>query len=176
MNIQSSKLPVSFFSKLLLRLIISDSNLEILQNIVTTGDHLIETWSLIFKKTHEIPFHLEQCFSCKRRARWLNLTSHIQGPVFCIVILANMLCLWIVSKKEELQSLDYFLVIFQSSIDLIFTGCFGFLDYFLDLWAAFIYFCSYSGFHDVGVSELYLLTEQTQLKRIHRENFYCIEQ
>ena len=51
-----------------------------------------------------------------------------------------------VSTNKEIQNLDYFLVSYQSVTDLIFIGCLGLVDYFLDFWAGLIYLCHYGGF------------------------------
>ncbi|XP_075255216.1 uncharacterized protein LOC142347937 [Convolutriloba macropyga] len=78
----------------------------------------------------------------------------MMGPIFITVILSNILCLWVVYDTKELQCLDYFLVTLQSVMDLIFTGLFGLIDYLLDLWASFIYYCNFAGFHEVGKHKL----------------------
>ena len=69
-----------------------------------------------------------------------------QGPLYFMVILFNVYCLAIIYNNPKLHSLDYFLVTAQSFSDLIFTGFLGCVDYFMDVWSAFIYFCSYAGF------------------------------
>ena len=64
------------------------------------------------------------------------------------MIIINLYCILVVASDEQLKSLDFFLVTLQSFSDLVFTGILGLIDYLLDLWAAFIYICSYGTFYD----------------------------
>ena len=70
-------------------------------------------------------------------------------PIYFTVLAINIYVLCVVYKNKELHSLDYFLVTYQSIVDLIFTGVLGCLDYFLDLWYTLFAFCVYGGFLEI---------------------------
>ena len=82
----------------------------------------------------------------KNRAIKLQFVTSFQLPLYLAVITVNSYCLLVLCKNKDLQNLDYFLVALQSISDLVFTGILGCIDYFLDVWSVFIYFCSYAGF------------------------------
>ena len=65
-----------------------------------------------------------------------------------MVLAINIYVMSVMYKKKELHELDFFLVTYQSGMDLVFTGVLGIIDYFLDIWFSLFNFCHYAGFFE----------------------------
>ncbi|XP_075264826.1 uncharacterized protein LOC142356978, partial [Convolutriloba macropyga] len=80
----------------------------------------------------------------------LKLSSEFpMVPIYLTVLAINLYVLLVVYSKKELQSLDYFLVTYQSGIDFIFTGFVGLGDYLISIWYSLFTFCLYGGFFEI---------------------------
>ncbi|XP_075255326.1 uncharacterized protein LOC142348044 [Convolutriloba macropyga] len=116
-----------------------------------SGLTTISHWA---EKSHPKPKDYLDIFAVKM------LSEIAMGPLYVIILLVNIYCLWVVYYNKELQKLDFFLTTLQSATDLLFTGFIGFVDYCLDLWTGIIYLCDYSGFRFNAPMILSIIEEQ----------------
>ena len=76
-----------------------------------------------------------------------------QGPLCIVTIALNVYFVLTVALSNELKLTDYWLIAFQSSLDLLLTGVLGLVYYFINSWSAVMFFCVHARFYDNNYAE-----------------------